>query len=155
MRRLHWSIALALLPLACGPNLERTAGLHLPDGDPHQGLAVLKEMKCHACHRVRGHEELPAPVAQPAVQVVLGGAPGYARSDCELVNAIVHPSHRISAPRSQQQEGELSPMGDFTESMTVRQLVDLVAFLRTLHEPLVAPPEANASAAGRGPDSSG
>lgn len=127
----------ALLGLACSPDGRMTVGLDLPDGDAARGRVVLQDMKCYTCHQVRGHEDLPAPVAEPPVHIVLGGSPGYARSDTELVNAILNPSHRISAryARGDLTEGERSRMGDFSEVMTVRQLLDLVTFLQSLYEP--------------------
>ncbi len=51
---------------------------------------------------------------------------------CELAESIIAPSHRISAEVQLASEGNLSPMGDFTETMTVRQLIDLVAYLKSL-----------------------
>jgi hypothetical protein len=46
------------------------------------------------------------------------------------------PSHAISADTSGEVrarlEGVLSPMGDFSHVMTVRQLIDLQAYVRSL-----------------------
>jgi hypothetical protein len=133
-------LLLALLGVACSPDGRMTVGLDLPDGDVARGRAVLQDMKCYTCHRVRGHEELPAPVVEPPVRVVLGGAPGYARSDTELVNAILNPSHRISAryARGELTEGGRSRMQEYCDVMTVRELVDLVSFLQSLYEPATA-----------------
>ena len=135
------------MALSCSPDARLTIGLDLPDGDAAKGLAVLVDMKCHTCHQVRGHDELPAPVAEPPVRIVLGGPPGWARTDTELVNAIVNPSHRISAryARDELREGSKSRMGEFTEAMTVQQLIDLVSFLQSLYELAPAPAQVGAA----------
>jgi hypothetical protein len=60
----------------------------------------------------------------------LGGRSAIVRSDGEMVTAILDPSHRITlASPAGVQSGRLSRMGDFTEAMTVRQLIALVAFV--------------------------
>ena len=46
--------------------------------------------------------------------------------------SIFAPSHEISANLRGPREDELSPMGDFSEAMTIRQFIDLVAYLRSL-----------------------
>jgi hypothetical protein len=56
------------------------------------------------------------------------------------VAAIINPSHRITGGRDNPlvATGERSRMGDFGEVMTVRQLVDVVAFLQSRYD--VQPP---------------
>jgi hypothetical protein len=53
-----------------------------------------------------------------------------------LIASIMTPSHAISVNISEELrtrlEGVLSPMGDFSRAMTVRQLVDLHAYLRSV-----------------------
>jgi hypothetical protein len=52
------------------------------------------------------------------------------RTDGELAAAIVDPSQAVTlASPAGEQSGRLSRMGDFSEAMTVRQLVEIVAFL--------------------------
>jgi hypothetical protein len=72
-------------------------------------------------------------VAQPPVPVVLGGTLRHPRTDAELVTAILHPSRDIvpTGSAGKTQSGGLSRMGDFNEAMTVRQLIDLVAFMQS------------------------
>jgi hypothetical protein len=85
--------------------------------------------------------DLPPPVAIPPVPVVLGGETPRVRTDGELVAAIVEPSHKLAPayPRDRVKSGDLSRMGDFADAMTVRQLVDIVAFLQKHYE-VVPPP---------------
>ncbi len=102
----------------------------LPRGDAVRGQEAFVALRCYACHRVQG-VTLPAPVATPPVPITLGAAPS-SWTDARLVTSIIAPSHAIT--RAEYGEsvatGGLSRMGDFTSVMTVRQLVDLVAFLR-------------------------
>jgi hypothetical protein len=83
---------------------------------------------------------MPRPVAEPAVPVRLGGVVPAYRTDGDLVTAIINPSHRITGRRDEAAvtSGGLSRMGDFSETMTVRQLVDVVAFLQSRYD--VQPP---------------
>ena len=64
------------------------------------------------------------------VPFALGGRSAIVGTDGELLTAILEPSHRVTmtSPASVQ-AGHLSRMGDFSEAMTVRQLIDLVAFV--------------------------
>lgn len=138
MRRFAFaSIGLVLaVTLACAQTRKSSSGFHLPNGDPQRGQQVFVEMRCHTCHRVQG-VELPAPVAEPPVPVVLGGVVYGVRTDGELAASIIDPSHRL-APGYRVTEvasgGEMSRMGDFSEQMTVRDLVDLVAFLQAHYD---------------------
>jgi sulfur-oxidizing protein SoxX len=70
------------------------------------------------------------------VPVELGGRVVRAKTDGELVTAIVDPSHRLAPgyKREDVQSGKLSRMGDYSEAMTVRELVDVVAFLQSRYE---------------------
>jgi mono/diheme cytochrome c family protein len=105
-------------------------GFHLPEGDPVRGRAAFVELRCSSCHSVDG-VDLPRPVADPPLPFVLGDASASGFTDGELVTAILDPSHDITqASPAGVQSGRLSRMGDFNEAMTVRQLVDLVAFLQ-------------------------
>jgi hypothetical protein len=134
-------VVAAFLAGACAQGRKGSAGFHLPDGDVTNGQAVFVAMKCHACHRVTGME-LPPPVADPPVPVVLGGRVPQARTDGELVAAIVDPSHRLAVGYRPEavKTGDLSRMGEFSDVMTVRELIDLVAFLQSRYEVVPPPP---------------
>lgn len=136
MRPFLFASLLATLALAgCGTGRKGSAGFHLPDGDPVKGRAAFVSLKCHACHTVPG-AELPAPRVESRVTVELGGRVPVPRTDGELVAAIVDPSHRLALgyERPMIVSGKLSRMGDFSESMTVRELIDVVAFLQSRYE---------------------
>jgi hypothetical protein len=144
MRRIAFAAALPAAALAaCVASSTSPAGFRLPPGDAARGRAAFAELRCHSCHRVPGMD-FPAPTAEPAVPVHLGGVVPAVKTDGELVAAIIHPSHRLTGTRDRRmvESGGLSRMGDFTDAMTVRQLVDVVAFLQSRYE--VQPPVAHA-----------
>ncbi|UCE03089.1 MAG: cytochrome C [Candidatus Latescibacterota bacterium] len=132
--------------LGCSADRKSPSGFRLPDGDPIAGLAVVQEMRCHACHRIEGHDELPAPIADPAVPIALGGTVAVLPTDGKLVTSIIHPSHQISSRYAHDmvKSGDLSRMGDYSETLTVRQMIDLVAFLHTVYEARVGEPREGA-----------
>lgn len=138
MHNLKAAVACALVVAVAGCTAERksSAGFRLPDGDAEQGRVVFAEMKCYSCHEVRGHDEFPAPIAEPSVPVALGGRFAHIPGDGDLVTSIIHPSHKISSryAHAMVMAGSSSRMGDFSESMSVRDLIDLVAFLHTVYE---------------------
>ena len=126
------SAVLVLTGLAgCTPGRHSPAGFRLPEhGDVGKGRVAFVELKCHLCHKVAGEDQFPATVELPS-PVVLGGKVYEVRTDGYLVTSIIHPSHKAAA------KGE-SRMPDLTGQMTVRQLVNLVAYLQSRYE--VAPP---------------
>ncbi len=129
----------AILSVACAQGRKSAAGFHLPDGDPARGEAAFVALRCNDCHRVAG-VHLPRPVADPPVPVVLGGETERVRADGELVTAIVFPSYALTRGfrHAAVANGRLSRMGDFSESMSVRDLTDIVAFLQEHY--VVRPP---------------
>jgi hypothetical protein len=106
----------------------------LPVGDVQSGRKAFVDLKCTACHAVPSESQFPAPVSAnpgPPIDARVGG-----RDVSYLATAIVSPSHELSAGLDEavraQLAGVLSPMGDFSHTMTVRQLVDLQAYLRSV-----------------------
>jgi hypothetical protein len=129
----------AVSALSCARTQKSSTGFHMPDGDAMRGQQTFVAFKCNACHRVDG-VELPAPVADPPVPVMLGGVVHQVRTDGELAAAIIEPSHRITPGyrKAALRSGGMSRMPDFGERMTVSELVDIVAFLQSRYE--VRPP---------------
>lgn len=137
MRRVIWTIALLAAMAACGGR-HSPAGFRLPEsGDIARGHRAFEQLRCYECHTVDG-ATLPTPTA--ANPVPLGGSVPEFRTDGYLVTSIIHPSHRLGGrPRDQVAvEGE-SRMPDYAQDMTVRQLIDLTAFLQSSYR--FAPPQ--------------
>lgn len=113
----------------------------LPHGSVTRGEAAFRDLWCHSCHTVKGHETIfPAPTAQPPVPVVLGDEPRR-RTRMDRIQSIVNPSHRID-PAYQRElvaSGKLSRMGDYNETLTLQQLSDLVEFLDRASGPMASP----------------
>jgi mono/diheme cytochrome c family protein len=109
--------------------------LTLPAGDIKAGRQVFLDFKCTACHAVSSEPEFSPPIsAHPGPPI---NARLAARDVSYLVAAIMTPSHEISLNSSDDVlrahlRGVLSPMGDFSRVMTVRQLIDLHAYVRSV-----------------------
>jgi hypothetical protein len=127
---------LALLGLAgCGAGngggYETASGTVFPHGDPEAGRKAFSSLGCTLCHRASGEQRMPQPVSTTAGPEI--GVPQRDRSMGELITAIIHPEHVV--PEAYRQTGEDgSPMADYTDRMTIRQLVDIVAYIRYLGE---------------------
>jgi len=126
------SAALCILLLtACGSDPRSPWGFRLPDGDASKGQALFVELQCNACHTIAGLE-LAAPAYTGPVAVVLGGPVARVKTYGDLVSSVINPSHKLTRNYSAEdisQDGE-SLMRIYNETMTVQQLIDLVAFLQ-------------------------
>jgi len=131
MRRKILLVAMsALLVLACAQNVGETDGykttmLMLPEGDPDAGREAFVALACASCHTVAWDSDLPAPVS-PTPGPELGLDPAQLGPG-GIATSIVAPSHKVAA-KFQRSDGR-SPMVDYTGTMTVRQLADVVAYL--------------------------
>lgn len=139
----RWSVVVLMLvtAAACG-GAKSGAGLRLPDGDVQRGKAAFLDLKCNTCHTVAG-TEIPSPGKDYAyVRVVaLGGEVRQVKTYGALVTSIINPSHSLAPgyPKELITKGSESAMANFNDTMTVRQLIDLVAFLQSRYE--FVPPE--------------
>lgn len=133
MRR--WAKAATLVVLVisaagCTGGRRSPSQFSLPPGDAAAGQAAFVDLKCSSCHTVAG-VDLPAPTA--ASPVALGGGKPLPPTTGDLTTDIIMPSSHFARgyAASQVQEGAASKMPDYTRTMTIRQLADLVAFLRS------------------------
>lgn len=97
----------------------------LPKGDPVKGKAVFQKFECYYCHEVRG-EEFPAPV-ESAPELSQMGPMHPVEFFAE---SIMNPS--LIVPKAYRLENGESPMTDFTDKMTVRELIDVSAYVASL-----------------------
>lgn len=152
--RSSFVVAVLLLALACvvlpaqEPDVDRApvsanevVNLVLPAGDPEAGKRAFAEHLCFSCHRVSDdpdYNTMP-PLAQgPDLASSSHKDPGY------LATAIVAPNHSITRDHKNLEnadpedfadaEGD-SIMPDFNEVLTVRELIDLLSYLRTPADP--------------------
>ena len=125
-----------MLTIGC-VNPRSSAGFRLPDGDAERGKAAFLELKCYNCHTVSG-VDLAVRGKEYAYlrSVVLGGETRRVRTYGELVTSIINPSHALAPgyPKELITKGDQSAMTNFNDTLTVRQLTDLVAFLQSRYQ---------------------
>lgn len=104
--------------------------LRLPQGDPARGRQVFVAMQCDACHAVRGEA-----FAQASAKLgpELTGV-GAHHPDAYLLESILNPHAVIvEGPGYTEPDGR-SMMPGYRDRLTVGQLIDLVAYLKSLRE---------------------
>ncbi len=104
-------------------------GFFIPLGDPVKGREAFITLKCFTCHQVASDPSLPRPAAKPAPVLA---RPGMVHNPGDFADAILSPQHNIVIDSGGETEAGRSRMGDFADSMTVRQFVDIIAYL--MHE---------------------
>jgi len=137
-----WGVVLLMFLTAACTGRKSGAGLRLPDGDVQRGKAAFLGLKCNTCHTVAGTEIPPPSKDYAYVRVVaLGGEVRRVKTYGALVTSIINPSHSLAPgyPKELITKGNESAMANFNDTMTVRQLIDLVAFLQSRYE--FVPPE--------------
>lgn len=129
---------ISLILTSCGGKQERlearkNKGFRLPEGDADRGKDTFVHFKCHQCHAVEG-VDLPLVEEKSGLRFALGGEVVKVKSYGELVTAIIQPQHVVSADylatiKEAESKGYTSPMPEYNDTMTVRQMSDLVVFL--------------------------
>lgn len=128
------AVTFAVLAAACAD----TSGFVFPvrQGDVVAGRQAFIDHQCHECHSVAS-VDLPELAGEAPVQLMLASEFSTARSYGELVTAVINPDHVISQAYREQLRLSAtvpveSPMAGYSiENMTVRQLLDIVAFLHS------------------------
>lgn len=125
----------------CAPN----TGLlvRFPIGNVSRGHEAFVALECHGCHRIDGVELPPPPSASSPISVPLGGHTPRIETYGDIVTSIVNPSHRLARSyRVRAASDGKSPMAAefLNDVITVQQLVDLAAFLRTEYDYVPPPP---------------
>jgi sulfur-oxidizing protein SoxX len=124
-------VLLLVTGAACGSGRTSPAAFRLPpDGNVERGKTAFLAFGCNSCHEVSG-VDLPRPSVQPPVPVILGGLVDTRLSNAYLVTSIIYPSYELAPfARRQVARGGHSRMPEYAETMTVRQLTDIVGFLQ-------------------------
>ena len=131
--------ALLVLLVGCSDPKSGT-GFRLPDGEVNAGREAFVRLNCLLCHTVSGEKFATVPVASVIV-VPLGGEVARVRTYGQLVTSIINPQHIIS-PNYRGKYTDAtgrSLMPDYNQNMTVKELIDLVAFLQSRYK--LKPPE--------------
>jgi mono/diheme cytochrome c family protein len=108
-----------------------------PNGDPAKGREVFAKFECYSCHEVRG-EKFPPPSEKENVGPELAQM-GPLHEAEYFAEAIINPSAAIERGKGYQAQDGSSKMPSYNDSMTVQDVVDLVAFLRGLKPPAARP----------------
>lgn len=135
-RSINALVAALALVLAAGLLSLPQAGaseLRLPEGAPDEGREAFLELRCIHCHSVQG-VDLKHPELGKRLDLPLATSERFVRTYADLFTAITNPRHVVRKQYGALLQGaegsEAEPfMLDLTRTMTVRQLVDLVAFL--------------------------
>ena len=132
-------MALMLTTLAGCSALYSPFSFPVEEGSVAAGRQAFIDQQCHQCHTVAG-VELPDLAGASEPMLELGGEVHQVRSYAELVTSIINPNHIISENYRDQLviEGRVpmnSPMPTpDLDNMSVRQLIDIVAFLDSRYE---------------------
>ena len=103
----------------------------IPSGDPARGREAFVALECFACHRVQG-EDFPATskrTQEPGPELTRMGGHHPAEYFAE---SIINPNRVIVQGTGYTGPDGLSKMPDYSDTMSVRQLVDLVAYVTSL-----------------------
>ena len=137
-RLIAWAVTglcCAGLLAACDAGPKSSMGFRLPDGDADTGSALFVELGCNSCHTLVD-VELPLPEVEGPVSVLLGGPVARVKTYGQLVSAVINPSHKLANRYPEEEvsrDGE-SLMRVYNDTMTVQQLIDLVAFLQDQYQ---------------------
>jgi mono/diheme cytochrome c family protein len=128
------SLLLMIALSACTVESPPVKGFVLPDGDVAMGEKVFVKYGCHGCHTIAG-VELPKIEPEPPLIVEIGGEVYRVKNYGELLTSVINPNHEISQENintladASRTDGN-TPMPYYGDSMTITEMVNLVAFLR-------------------------
>ena len=142
-RARRFNLGLALLaPLVVGCAGTSIFGFPADEGDIVAGRQAFIDHRCHQCHSI-ADEQLPPLAGADRPILELGGPTTVVRSYADLTTSIINPNHSISE-RYREQEllslrlpvDSIMPRPNL-DTMTVRQLIDIVAFLDSKYSVLI------------------
>lgn len=103
----------------------------LPPGDAAAGRQVFVAMECFACHEARG-EDFPHDSKTPRGAGPALTGMGSHHPATYFAESILSPNRVIIVGAGYTGTDGLSTMPSYAETMTVKQLVDVVAYLQSL-----------------------
>lgn len=160
----RWLAALVISALCAGPSFGASPGertlvdpeipgrwvFTMPEGDPLAGEKAFTKMQCFSCHEVTGktfegeqtQDEGIGPEFTPGYAKLPAGY--LAESIMNFDRFLSHTNFRISymsleafKPSGREDYAANSRMASYNEIMTVKELIDIVAFLKSLDSPAV------------------
>jgi len=105
----------------------------LPKGEPAKGRQAFAKFECYKCHEVKGETFAAAQDRENVGPELSMMGPMH---DAEyFAESIVNPNKVIDPGKGYAAKDGSSKMPSFNDSMTVQELVDLVAYLKSLRPP--------------------
>jgi sulfur-oxidizing protein SoxX len=136
------ALGAVLTALAAGCAGTTIFSFPVEQSDITAGRQAFIDHRCHQCHSIAG-ERLPPLAGADRPILELGGPTTIVRSYADLTTSIINPQHAISERyrdqlllRTELPLESPMPMPNL-DTMTVRQLIDIVAFLDSKYEVLV------------------
>jgi hypothetical protein len=135
-------LAVTLPTLVAGCVTGSPFGFPVDQGDIVAGRQAFIDHRCHQCHSI-ADERLPPLAGADRPILELGGPTAVARSYADLTTSIINPKHAISERYRDQlllnaEIPRQSPMPTPNlDTMSVRQLIDIVAFLDSKYELMI------------------
>jgi mono/diheme cytochrome c family protein len=108
-----------------------------PAGDPARGREIFVKLECYSCHEVKG-DRFPAPQDGAPVGPELS-VMGSLHEPEYFAEAIINPNAVIERGKGYEAPDGSSKMPYFNDAVTVQEVVDLVAYLRSLRPPAGGP----------------
>jgi Cytochrome c/Fe2+ transport protein len=103
----------------------------VPAGDPNAGRAAFRKLECYQCHTIQGEPFPQASNAPSTSGPDLTGMGGHHPAEY-FAESILNPNAVIVTGPGYSDARGLSTMPDYRESSTVEELIDLVAYLKSL-----------------------
>jgi mono/diheme cytochrome c family protein len=103
----------------------------MPPGDAMEGRKVFVALECFACHEVKG-ESFPQSSKTPRANGPELTGMGSHHPAEYFAESIVNPNRVIVQGPGYTAPDGLSKMPSYADSMTLKQLVDVVAYLKSL-----------------------
>jgi hypothetical protein len=138
-KALQFAAVLLLGACAAGCSYTPLFGFPIEQGNIEAGRQAFLDHQCHQCHSVAGIRLPPLAGANPPI-LELGGETSSIKSYAELMTSIINPNHAISQRYRDRLALDAtvplnSPMPmPHIDTMTVRQLIDIVAFLDSRYQ---------------------
>lgn len=106
----------------------------LPAGDPRSGRQAFVDLQCYTCHGIANEAFPPVKATEQRPAPSLTGL-GSFHPTAYIVESILHPNAVVVDDPGYTDADGWSHMPSYVEALTVRQLVDLVAYLQSLPAP--------------------
>jgi len=103
----------------------------LPGGNPEAGRQVFVELECFKCHQISGENFPNASRGEGDVGPELTGMGPFHPAEY-FAESIINPNAVIITGQGYTGADGLSIMPNYNDSLTLRQLIDLVAYLKSI-----------------------